>query len=301
MSLTDRLRKTIEDLDPINNWARATGDLAASVDFSHDPEFLEKLLPLMKLWGKYFDAEVRGWERLPESGPMLLVGNHSGGALTPDTAALIAGWYENRGKDEPLLGLGMDAAFAVPGLGTIMQKLGLVPASHSNAGRALDAGRALFVYPGGSWDVFRPWSERNKIAFNDRRGFIKLALRHGVPVVPIVGHGGHETLRVLTRGDRLAKLFRMERLRIDVYPIVLQAPWGIGPAFPGLPMPAKINVEILEPLDWSHHGPEAANDAAVLDACYEEITTRMQQQLTAMAEANPTPLRTRLRALIGRN
>ena len=66
--------------------------------------------------------------------------------------------------------------------------------------KALEAGAALLVYPGGDWEVHRPSWERNKVDFAGRKGFVRLALDAGVPIVPVVSIGGQETALFLSRG-----------------------------------------------------------------------------------------------------
>lgn len=268
--------------------------------FQRDEAFLERLLPLMDRFARYFDAEVAGFDTLPEQGPMLLVGNHSGGVIVPDTAVTLAAWYRERGLGDPLLGLAFDGAFGVPGFETLMRKIGEIPASHENAELALNSGNSVLVYPGGAREAFRPWTERNQIVFSGHRGFIKLALRTGVPVVPVVAHGGHHTTLVLSRGEEIAKRLGMaERYRLSIAPVVFQVPWGISlPLLPGLPLPAKIKVELGPPLDWSAYGPSAADDPAIVDRCYEEITTKMQSTLDRLARELPYPLAQRLLGLL---
>ena len=78
-------------------------------------------------------------------------------------------------------------------------------ASPENAQQALDAGAALLVYPGGDYEVHRPIWERNKVDFDGRKGFIRLALEADVPIVPVVSIGGQETALFLSRGERLAR------------------------------------------------------------------------------------------------
>ncbi len=264
-----------------------------------DHEFLETLVPLMEIFGSYFDGEVRGWDRLPAEGPLLVIGNHSGGMIVPDTPVFIAAWYRERGFDSPLLGLAFDAMFGIPGVETLMRKLGEIPASHENAAAALATGASLLIYPGGAHEAFRPWTDRNRIDFGGHKGFVKLALREGVPVVPLVGHGGHETTVVLSRGERLSRWMGLERLRVRVSPILWQLPWGVSlPLLPGVPLPAKITMDIGEPIDWSHLGPEAAEDPEVVDRCYAEITETMQAALTRLAHEHPYPLLSRLQNLL---
>lgn len=294
---TERSRKRV---GLVESWADAIRREVALPAFQRDPEFLKKLLPLMELWGRYFDAEVRGWENIPASGPMLLIGNHSGGALTPDTAAVMAGWYRERGFEQPLIGLAFDTAFGIPGFRDLMRKIGQVPANWENVGRALDEGAAVLVYPGGVHEVYRPWPDRDKVDFGGHKGFIRVAIEKRVPIVPIVGHGGHHTLVVLSRGEKLAKLLRMDRIRMKTYPILLQLPWGISPALPGVPLPAKVTVQILKPIDWRKLGPKRAKDPEVIDRCYDEIMAKMQAAMDELARETPNPIRARLKKLVRR-
>jgi len=267
--------------------------------FRRDEDFLRRLLPLMDLWSRYFAGEVTGFERLPEEGPMLLVGNHSGGIIVPDTAVTIAAWYRERGIDDPLLGLAFDGAFAIPGFETLMRKIGEIPANHENAVRALESGNSLLVYPGGAREAFRPFTDRNRIVFSGHRGFVKLALRTGVPVVPVVAHGGHHTTIVLSRGDEYAERLGLGALRLGVAPVLFQIPWGVSlPSLPGIPLPAKVKVELGTPIDWSGYGPEAAEDPSIVDRCYEEITAKMQLTLDRLARETPYPVVQRLLGLL---
>jgi 1-acyl-sn-glycerol-3-phosphate acyltransferase len=276
-----------------NRWAEATEAHLQEPARQFDSEFMRKLVPKMETFTRYFDAEVRGMDRVPQS-PVLLIGNHSGGLITPDTSAVYTAWYRNRGFEDPLMGLAFDGIYGVPGWRELMRKIGQMPASMDNAEAALGDGCSVLLYPGGAYEVFRPWKDRNRIVFNGRKGFIRLALKAGVPVVPVVGHGGHETTIVLTRGERLVNLLSLDKVRMDGAPLLFQLPWGISsPAMLGLPLPAKITVQVCEPLDWSRFGPEGADDPEALEQCYEEITTIMQTTLDALATENPRPLLSR--------
>lgn len=286
-------------INPLALWAGATDRRLLESAWQRDPRFLASFVPHLRRFVRYFDAEVRDLRRIPSVGPALLVGNHSGGGLTPDTSAVFAAWYEQHGLDRPLVGLGFDAAFAIPFIGDIMRRMGQVPASMENAARALDEGLPVLVYPGGDYDLFRPWVDRNRIDFARRKGFVRLALAKQVPVVPVVGHGGHDTIVVLLRSERLARWLGLNRIRMKYLPIAWQFPWGLslpGPLY--IPLPAKITVQVCEPLDWRGYGPDAANDPAIVDRCYAEVTEVMQATLTALARETPWPVLHRLRSLL---
>jgi 1-acyl-sn-glycerol-3-phosphate acyltransferase len=286
-SVLERLRA----LDVVGSWAASTERALTEQPFQRDLDFLRPMLVLMGIWNRYFDGEVRGFEHCPPRGPMLLVGNHSGGGLTPDTAVFFSAWYRERGLDDALIGLAFDAAFGIPGFETLMRKIGEVPANRENASRALDAGHAVLVYPGGDHECFRPYTERNRVDLNGRKGFIELALRKRIPVVPVVSHGGHHSIVILSRGEWLGRLFGMERIRTPTFPIALQIPWGISAVtLPGVPLPAKITIQIRPPMPWGHLEPDAADDPAVLERCYQEITGDMQQTLDALVAEHPHPI-----------
>jgi 1-acyl-sn-glycerol-3-phosphate acyltransferase len=269
--------------------------------FQRDPAYIRDHMPTIGgVVERYFAPEVRGLERLPGDGPFILVGNHSGGLLMPDGWALASALVSRFGAARPIYALMLDFAFAIPGASSVLRRLGAVPASVSNAERALALGAGVLVYPGGAWEVYRPWTERHRIELRDRTGFVRLALRHGLPVYPAVAHGGHDSLIVVSRGDRLARLMGLRRLRIDVFPIILGLPFGVTWVFgPYVPLPAKIVVEVQDPLDWSGYGAGAADDPAVVQACYAEVTDRMQRALDRLAHDMPHPLVSRLLGAAG--
>jgi 1-acyl-sn-glycerol-3-phosphate acyltransferase len=294
-ALVERLRA----LDPIAAWAAATEREIHAEPFQRDVDFLRALLPLMEIMNRYFDAEVSGFENVPASGPVLLVGNHSGGVLTPDTTAFFSAWYRARGLESPLVALAFDAAFGIPGFRDLMRKIGEVPANRRNAGLALDAGLPVLVYPGGDHEISRPWTERDRVDFDGRKGFVELALRKQVPIVPVVSHGGHSSVVILSRGEWLGDLFGSGRVRTRAFPIALQIPWGVSPlGLPGIPLPAKITTRVLPAIAWPDLGPDAADDPAIVARCYEEVVGTMQATLDALAAERPYPVLSRLRSLL---
>src|SRR5213079_875641 len=176
-----------------------------------DPDYIRETLPGMWLLASfYFRADVKGLEKIPAEGPVLLVGNHSGGNLTPDTTVFTLGFYTYFGVERRFYQLAHNLVLAMPGLGRL-RRFGTVAASHENAHKALESGAALLVYPGGDYEVHRPIWDANKVDFNGRKGYIRLALEKDVPIVPVVAIGGQETSIFLSRGERLARLLRIDR------------------------------------------------------------------------------------------
>ena len=261
---------------------------AADLD-ERDPDYIRENLPAAWLLSSlYFRGEVRGLGNIPEDGPVLLVGNHSGGNVTPDTTVFTLAYCAYFGVERPFYQLAHNLVLSMPGL-SFLRKYGTVAASPANAQKALSAGAALLVYPGGDWEVHRPTLDRNRVDFNRRKGFIRLALEHDVPLVPVVSIGGQETALFLSRGDRLARLFGLDRMfRLKVLPISLALPWGlnIGDMLGHIPLPAKITIEVLPPIYLrAEFGPEPD-----LDEVYDHVTRLMQDTLDAMAAERRLPV-----------
>jgi 1-acyl-sn-glycerol-3-phosphate acyltransferase len=266
---------------------------AGRVDTSlqRDPDFIRRMLPAIDHYTSYFTPEVRGLDRVPAEGPVLLVGNHSGLFYVPEAWTCGQAIMSHRGVGAPAYMLAYDLLFAVPGVGAFLRQLGAVPASTGEAESALTRGACVLVYPGGDLEACRPWTQRNKIDFAGRKGFVRLALRCGVPVVPVVAHGGHHAVVVLSRGDRLAQAVGLRTLRINVFPLLAGFPFGIMSVLtPPLPMPAHLTLEFLPAVDWTAYGPAAADDPRIVSACYDDITRRLQAALDRLSAEYPYPV-----------
>jgi 1-acyl-sn-glycerol-3-phosphate acyltransferase len=261
---------------------------AADLD-ERDPDYIRESLPRMWLLASiYFRGEARGLGNIPETGPVLMVGNHSGGNLTPDTTILSLAFSSYFGVERAFYQLAHNLVLSMPGLG-MLRKYGTVAASHENARKALDSGAALLVYPGGDYEVHRPSWESGKVDFGGRKGFIKLALDRDVPIVPVVSIGGQETALFLSRGETLAKLLGVDRaFRLKVLPISISIPWGlnVGDMLGHFPLPAKITVEALPPI----HIKEEFGAEPDLDEVYEHIIRLMQETLDGLAAERRFPV-----------
>jgi 1-acyl-sn-glycerol-3-phosphate acyltransferase len=120
---------------------------------------------------------------------------------------------------------------ALPGVGSYFRRVGVLPAVPDSISAALAAGHDVALWPGGERDSLRPWTQRDQAVLAGRTGFVKLAIRSGVPIVPISTVGGPDSMPVLATGKRLAKLLALDNVaRLKMFPIALQAPWGISPA-----------------------------------------------------------------------
>jgi len=249
-----------------------------------DPDYIRETLPgLWMLASLYFRAEVRDLEHIPEEGPVLLVGNHSGGNVTPDTSVFTLAFSTYFGVERRFHQLAHNLVLSMPGLGWL-RKYGTVAATPGNAERALDEGAALLVYPGGDYEVHRPTWESGRVDFGGRKGFIRLAQRKGVPIVPVVSIGGQETALFLSRGEGLAKLLGLDRMfRLKVLPVSLALPWvlNVGDMLGHIPLPAKITVEVLPAIDVRE---------MELGEAYDLVINRMQTSLTGLERERTLPV-----------
>ncbi len=156
-----------------------------------DPALIELALPaLAAMSDRYFRAEVEVVEHLSRKAS-LVVSTHNGGAAMPDTLTLMVAFWRRFGSQQPSYGLVHDAALAIPGLGDVFRKFGGLPAGHRSAGAVLSADWPLVLMPGGDLDALKPFRQRHQVIFGNRKGFIRLALRHQVPIIPVVSVGAH--------------------------------------------------------------------------------------------------------------
>ena len=254
-----------------------------------DPDFIRERLPgLWLLSSLYFRGEVRGLGNIPEQGPVLMVGNHSGGNVTPDTHVFTLAFCAYFGVERRFYQLAHNLVLSMPGLG-ILRKFGTVAASPDNMRKALESDAALLVYPGGDYEVHRPSWEGNKVDFGGRKGFIRQALRHDVPLVPVVSIGGQQTALFLSRGEALARALALDKMfRLKVLPISVAVPWGlnVGDMLGHVPLPAKITIEVLPPI---HLREEFGSDPDV-DEVYDHVLRLMQETLDALASERRYPV-----------
>ena len=254
-----------------------------------DPDYIREQLPLMWMMASiWYRGEVRGLGNIPDSGPVLLVGNHSGGNMTPDTVLFTLAFSTFFGVERRFYQLAHNLVLAMPWLAAL-RKFGTVAASPENAAQALESGAALLVYPGGDYEVHRPSWLRNKVDFGGRKGFIRLALENDVPIVPVVSAGGQETALFLTRGEGLAHALWLDRIfRLKVLPISIALPWGlnVGDMLGHIPLPAKITVEALPAINLRQEfGPDPD-----LDEVYDHVIRLMQETLDALTSERRFPV-----------
>lgn len=240
----------------------------------------------------YHRSRVLGLDRIPE-GPALFAGNHNGGFYTGDTYLFCAAVYRARGVRDLPWAMTHDLGIALRG--RWLGPLGAVPADPATATALLAGGDKVLTYPGGDADGARRWLDRNRVVLDGRTGHVRLAVACGVPVIPVAAAGAHSTAVVLDDGAALARLLRTRRwLRLTRWPLMLSVPWGLTflPSVPYLPLPARITIEIGEPIHFDRTGADAAGDAAYIRAGAVRVETALQSLLDGLlARGRPRPWR----------
>jgi 1-acyl-sn-glycerol-3-phosphate acyltransferase len=220
------------------------------------------------------------------------VGTHSGAPLLPDVWPLLAKWWDLFPLEQPSHALVHDAAFKVPIVRNFLIKLGALRASRENAEKVLERDGVLLIFPGGDVEALRSFRGRNQVDLHKRTGVARLALRHGVPVLPVVNVGGHESYVVLFSGRRLARWTGLDRLtRVKALPVIAGLPWGVWPSgfVPYLPFPTKISYKAGAPMEfplapWLQDNPDALGRAT------RELQDRMQVLMSDLEERRRLPV-----------
>ncbi len=258
-----------------------------------DPKLMERQSGIWNtLMDRYFRLEIDGFDKLPDE-PVLLIGVHSGGPLTMDAWTLVTAWWRHFGDKRSLHGTAHDVPMRAPVLGKYFHRLGVISPSRDNIQAAFDKGDDVILWPGGELDSYRAWADRDKAVLGGRKGFIRMAIRAGVPIVPVATIGGHDTLFVLSEGRGLAKALNLkERMRSEVAPITLSWPFGLGlhlTPFQHVPLPAKIRTELLDPI-YLETDPDFVDDQEYVDRMYQEIECSIQAGMNALAKKRKFPI-----------
>ena len=216
---------------------------------NRNPEVIRRLVRFFKpLFWHYFRPVIQGLERIPE-GAGMFVSNHNGALLMPDLFIFGMALHERFGMEGLPYGMGHQTGISFPLLHRLFLPIGAVRGSQKNAHTLLSDGHKLLIYPGGELDSMRSYWKRTRIVFGNRRGYLQIALREGVPIIPVVSSGGHETLVILNEGRWLAGALQLDRLlNLKTWPIVFCLPWGL---WVGIPPPTSLSAHRSTSRSWS--------------------------------------------------
>jgi len=169
----------------------------------------KRLLPVVRF---LFRPRLEGAQHLPRDGPFLLVANHSAGIGIAEILSFIALYVNDVGTDRPLAGFAHPIGFRFGVTRRLWEQVGLVPSTYEAAETTLEAGVPILVFPGGDHETQRPIWQARRVDFGGRRGFLRIALEAGVPIVPMGIAGSHYTVPMLFRARWLAWVLVLPRL-----------------------------------------------------------------------------------------
>ncbi len=231
--------------------------------------------PIYRYWLR---AEWEGLEHVPLEGGALLVANH-GGAIPSDAPVIMHGIETELLR--PVYGLAENLFRQLPVVGTLWSRAGGVPAHPDNAYRLLhDDQQLVLVFPEGTKGTGKLVKERYRLRRFGRGGFVEIAMRAGVPVVPIAVIGNEEAMPILWKSERVAKL-----LGLPYFPITANQ-FVYGPLLGYVaPLPAKFRVRVLPPVHFDvEPGRERYNRGMVMDES-ERIRGLIQREVDDMLRA----------------
>jgi 1-acyl-sn-glycerol-3-phosphate acyltransferase len=278
----------------------ATSHQHLPVDDDFDAHLFTKssrLLDRFTRW--YFRFRLRGAERLPVR-PVIIAGNHSAHGIV-DVLTIQAGYYRAFGLGRRATAMMHDFYIGLPLIGSFYRKLGVRPAARQSARDAIAAGHDLLCYPGGDYDAGRPVHAHREVRFRDRRGYIKLALETGAPIVPLATIGSHFSYVVLPGGEAIARWFRLHKLfRTHCVPLTAGMIVAIATLIAtimgllwwpitllvlllcAVPLPVRVTSELLEPIDVAAASAHIDDERERVEFAHALVHTRLQRAVAAM-------------------
>ncbi len=227
--------------------------------------------PLYRNW---FRAEWEGLDNIPATGGALLVANHAGG-LPMDGPVIMHGVEQER--DRRVYVLAEHMLRSLPVVSTIFSRIGGVNAHPDNAYRLLhDEGELALVFPEGTKATGKPMWERYQLRRFGRGGFVELAMRAGVPVVPIAVVGSEEAMPVITGLPSVARGLGVPYVPITPQMLLL-GPLGIL-AF----LPAKFRLLVLPPIHFDAAPNQERYSRGLVMEESEAIRQQLQEALSQM-------------------
>lgn len=231
-------------------------------------DFQLKVLPIIMLMRRYHQHEVFGLENVPSRGPVIFACNHS--LATYDMMLLMAAVYLKSHRIPRAL---IDRAFyKVPGLGEMMELMGCIIGSHQNAHDLLKQGNTLYIAPGGMRESLRPSSERYQIKWNQRKGFARLAIETGSPVILSACPKADD---IFTVYENVLTKWVYKNFKLPVF-----VARGVGPTV--VPKPVKLTHYLSKAI----HPPKKASDPAAFKRQVYNFHRRLLRQMNKMIETS---------------
>ena len=228
------------------------------------------------VYSKWFRARWEGLEKIPESGGALLVANHAG-AIPSDAPVIMHGIEKELGR--PVYGLADYFFRTIPVVGTLWSRGGGVSARPANAYRLLrEQGQLVLDFPEGTKGPSKSFTDRYQLRRFGRGGFVEIAMRAGVPIIPIAVTGSEEAMPILFRLPAVAKV-----LGLPYFPVTANV-LALGPLGVLVPFPAKFTLRVLDPVFFDvPPDQERYSKSRVMEEA-ERIRTLIQESVYDMLQ-----------------
>jgi 1-acyl-sn-glycerol-3-phosphate acyltransferase len=259
---------------------RLAGDYEVD-QFGFDPELNSTVLmpAALALYRQWFRVRMRGLDKVPGSGPALVVANHSG-VLPLDAIMLQAGVFDEHPAHRNLRLLGADLVYELPGLSGLARRSGHTRADPGCAERLLQAGELVGVFPEGFKGTGKPYRERYQLQRFGRGGFARTAISSGVPIIPCAIVGAEEIYPMLGNSRRAAEL-----LGLPYFPVTPLFPW-LGP-LGVVPLPSNWIIEFCDPVPTDTYVGRDGDGDGVAELA-DSVRDTIQRKLTELlAERGP--------------
>jgi 1-acyl-sn-glycerol-3-phosphate acyltransferase len=251
---------------------RVTGDYQVD-EFGFDPEFADNIMmpALRPLYERWFRVETIGMANVPATGGALLVANHSG-TLPIDAMMTTVALRDHHPAGRHLRMLGADLLFQTPMVGSLSRKAGHTLACNPDAERLLKSDELVGVWPEGYKGVGKPFKDRYKLQRFGRGGFVSIAMRTGVPIIPCSIVGAEEIYPLIGNLKSIARLFGLPYFPITpLFPLL--GPLGL------VPLPSKWYIEFGEPVRTDRYAPADADDPMLVFNVTDQVRETIQQTL----------------------
>jgi len=229
------------------------------------------------VYSKWFRVRWEGLEKIPDEGGALLVANHAG-AIPSDAPVIMHGIEKEMGR--PVYGLADSFFRTIPVVGTLWARGGGVSARPANAYRLLrEQGQLVLDFPEGTKGPSKSFTDRYQLRRFGRGGFVEIAMRAGVPIIPIAVTGSEEAMPVLFRLPAVAKV-----LGLPYFPVTANV-LALGPLGVLVPFPAKFTLRVLDPVSFDvPPDQERYSKSRVMDEA-ERIRSLIQESVYDMLRA----------------
>jgi 1-acyl-sn-glycerol-3-phosphate acyltransferase len=238
------------------------------------------------IYSKYFRTEWDGLEKIPAKGGALLVSNHAG-AIPPDAPVIMHGIEKELNR--PVYGLADFWFRTLPIGGTLWNRAGGVPAHPSNAyGILHDDQQLALVFPEGVKGPSKLYKDRYQLRRFGRGGFVEIAMRSGVPIIPIAVVGAEDAMPILTKFPSVSKALSLPYFPLTLNQVLL-TPF-VGPILASVAyLPAKFKVRVLDPIYFDVPPDQLRySKTKVLDES-ENIRIRIQDAIYDMLAHRKNP------------